>query len=166
MIGGLLWMFFAAMAVVGAGIVAFSKNILHCAFALLGTLVAVCAMYIFLGADFLAMTQVVVYVGGILVLILFGVMMTHQIHARSLRDEIVQPVAAGAAAIVVFGLSFLVIRSQVWPTVELQEAVPTTRDIGRAFLTSHLFPFEFASILLLVAMMGAALLSREKKEEE
>jgi NADH:ubiquinone oxidoreductase subunit 6 (subunit J) len=48
----------------------------------------------------------------------------------------------------------------------LQEAVPTTREFGKAFLTSHLFPFEFASLLLLVAMMGAAMLSREKKEEE
>jgi NADH-quinone oxidoreductase subunit J len=165
MIGGLVWMFFAAAAVASSMLVALSKNILHCAFGLLAALVSICAMYIFLGADFLAMTQVVVYVGGILVLILFGVMMTHRLHARGLRDELVQPIAAGVAAVVVFGLSFMVIRSQVWPTVELQEAVPTTREFGRAFLSSHLFPFEFASLLLLVAMMGAALLSREKKED-
>jgi NADH-quinone oxidoreductase subunit J len=95
MIGGLLWMFFAATAVAASLLVALSKNILHCAFGLLAALVSVCAMYIFLGADFLAMTQVVVYVGGILVLILFGVMMTHRQHARSLLDELVQPVAAG-----------------------------------------------------------------------
>ena len=64
MIGGLIWMLFAALSIGAAATVAFSKNILHCAFGLLGTLVGVCAFYIFLGADFLAMTQVVVYVGG------------------------------------------------------------------------------------------------------
>jgi len=166
MIGGLIWMLFAVLTLGAACTVAFSKNILHCAFGLLGTLVGVCALYIFLGADFLAITQVVVYVGGILVLILFGVMMTHRLHSRTLRDEIVQPVAAGLTAIVVFGLTYLTITSQVWPTKELAEAEPTTREIGKAFLSSHLFPFEFASILLLVAMMGAALLSREKKEDD
>lgn len=166
MIGGLIWMLFAVLSIGAAATVAFSKNILHCAFGLLGALVGVCAFYVFLGADFLAMTQVVVYVGGILVLILFGVMMTHRLHARHLRDELVQPVAAGLTAIIVFGLAYLTITSQVWPAKVPAEATPTTAEIGKAFLTSHLFPFEFASILLLVAMMGAALLSRERKDEE
>jgi NADH-quinone oxidoreductase subunit J len=165
MIGGLIWMFFAALAIGSCLVIATSKNILHCAFALLFALISVCAFYIFLGADFLAITQVVVYVGGILVLVLFGVMMTHRLQARTLREEIVQPVASFAAAAVILVLTLLVIRRQAWPVSDLPEAVPTTREIGRAFLTSHLFPFEFASLLLLVAMMGAALLSREKKED-
>ena len=165
MIEGLLWMLFASLTIGAACLVAFSKNILHCAFGLLGTLLGVCVLYIFLGADFLAMTQVVVYVGGILVLILFGVMMTHRLHARTLREELVQPVAAAIAAAVVFGLSYMVISSQVWPTKELAASEPTTREIGVAFLSTHLFPFEFTSLLLLVAMMGAALLSRERRDE-
>ena len=165
MIGGLIWMFFAAIAIASCLVIATSKNILHCAFALLFALISVCAFYMFLGADFLAITQVVVYVGGILVLVLFGVMMTHRLQARTLREEIVQPVASFSAAAIVLTLTLLVIRKQTWPVVELQESVPTTRELGRAFLTSHLFPFEFVSLLLLVAMMGAALLSREKKED-
>lgn len=165
MIGTLIWMFFALLTAGSCAVIATSKNILHCAFGLLFALISVCAFYIFLGADFLAMTQVVVYVGGILVLVLFGVMMTHRLEARSLRDEIIQPIPALATSLVVFVMTVLTIRQQVWPLVELTDPVPTTRDIGKAFLTSHLFPFEFASFLLLVAMMGAALLSREKKED-
>lgn len=165
MIGSLIWMFFAAVTVGSCVVIATSKNILHCAFALLFALISVCAFYIFLGADFLAITQVVVYVGGILVLVLFGVMMTHRLQARSLREEIVQPVAAFSAAAIVLAMTLLVIRKQAWPLAVLEESAPTTREIGRAFLTSHLFPFEFTSFLLLVAMMGAALLSREKKED-
>ena len=167
MIGGLIWLVFAAVAIGGALLIALSKNILHCASGLLLTLVSVAAFYVFLGADFLAMTQVVVYVGGVLVLVLFGVMMTHRFDARNLRDEIVQPFAALGTALVVLGLTVLVIKEQVWPVKEvLGEAEPTTRLIGEAFLTTHLFPFEFASFLLLVAMMGAALLSREAKDDD
>jgi len=166
MIGSLIWFLFAAFTVFGAVVVATSKNILHCAFGLLASLTGVTAMYVFLGADFLAMAQVVVYVGGILVLILFGVMMTHRLQARSLRQEIVQPVAAVGAALLVFALSVIVISRQVWPVQEVGDPEPTTRLLGKAFLTSHLFPFEFASILLLVAMIGAAMITRAKRDDD
>lgn len=166
MITALLWFVFAAFTVFGSLLVATSKNILHCAFGLLAALLGVTAMYAFLGADFLAMAQVVVYVGGILVLVLFGVMMTHRLQARSLRDELVQPVAAFGAAALVFALSVIVITRQVWPVQEIGDPEPTTRAIGRAFLTSHLFPFEFASILLLVAMIGAAMITRTSQDDD
>jgi len=165
-IGGFIWFLFAAMTLGGGALVATSKNILHCAFGLLAALLGVCVMYAFLGADFLAIAQVVVYVGGILVLVLFGVMMTHRLQARSLREEIVQPLAAFGAAVLVFALSVIVITRQVWPVQEIADPEPTTRAIGRAFLTTHLFPFEFASILLLVAMMGAAMITRERKVDD
>jgi NADH-quinone oxidoreductase subunit J len=159
-----IWWLFAAMTFLAACAVAFNKNVVHCGFGLMFSLLGVCAMYAFLGADFLVATQVIVYVGGILVLVLFGVMMTHRIMAQSYRDEIVQPVAAAGAALLVLLLSVVMIMGQVWPVVErLQEPVPTTRALGRAFLTDWLFPFEFASVLLLVAMMGAAILTRERK---
>ncbi len=166
MISGLIWFLFAGVSVGSAVVVATSKNVVHCGFGLLFTLLGVCAMYAFLGADFLMATQVIVYVGGILVLVLFAVMMTHRIESNRLRDELVQPVAALGAAALVFGLSMLMITRTAWDEKVPGEALPTTSSFGRAFLTDYLFPFEFASVLLLVAMMGAALITREKKEEE
>ena len=69
----LIWCLFATLTAGASFIVAFNKNVVHCGYGLLFSLLGVCAMYAFLGADFLAATQVIVYVGGILVLILFGV---------------------------------------------------------------------------------------------
>ena len=166
MIGGLIWFLFAGMSVGAAALVATSKNVVHCGFGLLFTLLGVCAMYAFLGADFLMATQVIVYVGGILVLVLFAVMMTHRIEASSLKSELIQPFAALGAAALVFALTMLMISRAVWNETTPGEPLPTTRSFGKAFLTDYLFPFEFASVLLLVAMMGAALITREKHEEE
>jgi len=167
MVSSLIWALFAAMTIGAAVAVASSKNVVHCGFGLLFSLLGVCAMYVFLGADFLAATQVIVYVGGILVLILFGVMMTHRVDAKNLRSELVQPIAALIAAGLMFVLSIGMIVDQVWPEKAALEAVtPTTKAFGVSFLTDFLFPFEFASILLLVAMMGAAMFTREQKDDE
>src|SRR4249920_40268 len=69
----------ALLTIASAGMVAFSRNIIYSAFSLLGTFMGVAGLYIFLGADFVAAVQVLIYVGGILVLILFAVMLTHRI---------------------------------------------------------------------------------------
>ena len=164
MIGAIIWYLFAIVAVGAAVVVATSKSVVHCGFGLLFALLSVAAMYAFLGADFLVATQVIVYVGGILVLVLFGVMMTHRIVARRLKEEIVQPWAAAGAAALVLALTVIVITRQVWEVVADPPMLPSTAGLGRAFLTDFLFPFEFASVLLLVAMMGAALITRERKK--
>ena len=160
-----IWYFFAAVTVLSAGVVAFSRSVMHSGIALLFTLLGVCAMYAMLGADFLAITQIVVYVGGILVLVLFAVMMTNRIMSTHLKEELVQPQAAFALAVVVLAMLLLMIHRTAWPLVELTETMPTTARIGEGFLTGYLFPFEFTSILLLVAMMGAAMIIREPKHE-
>lgn len=166
MIAGWIWVLFAALGVLGAGTVAFAKNVVHCGFGLLAALASVAAMYAFLGADFLVATQVIVYVGGILVLVLFGVMMTHRITPKSLREDVIQPVAAGLAGLLVFVLSMLMIFSTDWNVLaEPGDPLPTTARLGRAFLTDWLYPFEFASVLLLVAMIGAAMLTREPRDD-
>lgn len=163
---GWIWLLFAAMGVGGALSVMFSRNIVHCGYGLLFALLSVSAMYVFLGADFLAATQVIVYVGGILVLVVFAVMMTHRIQAEDLHEEVIQPVAAGLAALFVLALSGTVIVDHAWPVLKhLGEPLPSTRPIGRGFLTRFLMPFEFASVLLLVAMIGAAMFSRERRDD-
>jgi len=80
---------FAAITVFSAAFVVFSRNVIYSAFALLFTFFGVAALYVFLSADFIAVTQVVVYVGGILVLLLFGVMFTNNIMDTDLKTDVI-----------------------------------------------------------------------------
>jgi NAD(P)H-quinone oxidoreductase subunit 6 len=155
----------ALITVVSAAMVAFSRNIIYSAFSLLGTFMGVAGIYIFLGADFVAAVQVLIYVGGILVLILFAVMLTHRI-----TDVQVTNRAAGRipALIIVGALVYLLIETiRVTPWVKAKELlyVATTAKIGDLFLYSYLLPFELASLVLLAAMIGAVVLSRKEIRE-
>ena len=81
----------AAMTIGSALVVAVSRNIIYSAFSLLGTFMGVAGIYVFLGADFVAAVQVLIYVGGILVLILFAVMLTHRITDVEKRYQALRP---------------------------------------------------------------------------
>lgn len=155
----------ALITVVSAGMVAFSSNIIYSAFSLLGTFMGVAGLYIFLGADFVAAAHVLIYVGGILVLILFAVMLTHRITDVAITNR-----AAGRVpAVVIVGvLLYLLIQAiKETPWVKAKEVVyaPTTAKIGNLFLEQYLLPFELASLILLAAMIGAVVLSRKEIKE-
>ena len=81
---------FAALTVGSAAVVVLARSLIYSAFALLFTFFGVAGLYVLLGADFLAATQLLVYVGGILVLLLFGVMLTHKLYDLDLRSEVTQ----------------------------------------------------------------------------
>ena len=155
----------ALITVVSAGMVAFSSNIIYSAFSLLGTFMGVAGLYIFLGADFVAAAQVLIYVGGILVLILFAVMLTHRITDVAITNR-----AAGRVpAVIIIGvLLYLLIQAiKETPWVKAKEVIyaPTTAKIGDLFLEQYLLPFELASLILLAAMIGAVVLSRKEIKE-
>ena len=80
----------ALVTVGSAAIVVLSRSLIYSAFALLFTFFGVAIIYVFLGADFLAATQVLIYVGGILILLLFGVMLTHRLYNLNLKTETFQ----------------------------------------------------------------------------
>ena len=157
-----IFYFIALITVVSAGMVAFSRNIIYSAFSLLGTFMGVAGIYIFLGADFVAAAQVLIYVGGILVLILFAVMLTHRITDVAITNR-----AAGRipALLIVGVLVFLLIQTikeTTWVTAKELVYAPTTATIGDQFLEQYLLPFELASVILLAAMIGAVALSRKE----
>jgi NADH:ubiquinone oxidoreductase subunit 6 (subunit J) len=154
---------FAALTLGSAAAVVLSRTLIYSAFALLVTFFGVAGLYVLLGADFLAATQLLVYVGGILVLLLFGVMLTHRIYDLDLRSETTQLVpGAIVAGGLFFVLAYLALHTE-WPGVARPPA-PTTAAIGRLFLGEFLLPFEAASVLLLVALMGAAMIVRRKRD--
>jgi NADH-quinone oxidoreductase subunit J len=155
---------FAIVTVVSAFLVVFSRNIVHAAFSLLFTLFGVAGLYAMLAADFLAVTQVVVYIGGVLVLVLFTVMMTRIPKGEVRRRGLDRYVPAGIFTFALFALLYKVITGTEWPIRAPGAAEATTAEIGTNFMTSYIFPFEYVSLLLLVAMIGAAILIRESKQ--
>jgi NADH-quinone oxidoreductase subunit J len=154
---------FAALTLASAAVVVLSRTLIYGAFALLATFFGVAGLYVLLGADFLAATQLLVYVGGILVLLLFGVMLTHRIQDLDLRDGAIQPASGVIVALGLFVILAALALKTEWPAAERLPA-PTTAEIGRLFLGKFLLPFEAASVLLLVALMGAALIVRRRRD--
>ena len=151
----------AALTLGSALMVVSSKSLLYSAYSLLFTFIGVTGLYVFLWADFLAVVQVVVYVGGILVLIIFGIMLTNKISSVNISHASVQK---GVGAVVVLGfvgaLSFMVY-STPWIQLSNTEPAETTKLIGNLLMMDYLLPFEAASFLLLGALIGATTLSRK-----
>lgn len=158
----IFWMIWI-LIVASAGLVAFGNNLIHSVFALMGTFLGVAGMYIFLNADFLAVTQIVVYVGGILVLLVFGIMLTNKISTAEISQSSVQK---WLGLIVVLGV-LAVILTAVLPHNWVGSALPlafvdTVSGIGKLLFTDYLILFEIASVLLLGALIGAATLARKE----
>jgi len=154
---------FAIVTIVSGAVVVFARSLIYSAFALLFTFFGVAGLYVLLGADFLAATQLLVYVGGILVLLLFGVMLTHRIYDLDLQTEKTQIWSGFFVAVGIFVILVTIALKTEWPTAALAPA-PTTAGIGRLFLGEYLLAFEAASVLLLVALIGAAMIVRRKKD--
>ena len=142
-------------------LVVLSKKLVYSAYALLFTLFGVTGLYVFLWADFLAVVQVVVYIGGILVLIIFGIMLTNKITSVNISNTSVQK-SIGSLILLIFitGLGFMVANTP-WNVVANSEPTQTTEAIGRLLMIDYLLPFEAASLLLLGALIGATTLSRK-----
>jgi NADH-quinone oxidoreductase subunit J len=163
---------FALMTVVSAFIVVLSRNILRSVFALLFTLFGIAGLYLFLHADFLAATQVLIYVGGVLVLLLFGIMLTQKMVEADVRTGKIQftPTLVAMGILFVF-LLFLIFQTP-WNTQgtanfdQNQFGSGTTSGIGTLLMTEWLLPFEVASILLLAALIGAVSIARTRRTTE
>jgi len=157
----LLFFGICLMTIVAAIWVVLSPNLIHSAVSLLFTLFGVAALYVFLYADFIAATQVIIYVGGILVLIIFGVMLTNNIADPKLSNKSEHQLIGG-----IFSFALLIMLANMvfdtnWYVNDLIDKESTVNDIGVMLLSKYLLPFEVVSILLLAALIGAAMLSRK-----
>lgn len=155
--------FIAGLTIISAVMVVYSKKLLNSAIALLFTLFGVAGLYVFLWADFLAAVQVVVYIGGILILIIFGIMLTNRITTVYISHSNIQQGYGGIIVVILMGFLGWMIVKTPWLQKQALEPEQTVATIGRLILTDYLMPFEVASILLLGALIGAATLSRSEK---
>ncbi len=154
----------AALSVGGGLGVALFRDVLASAFSLLAALLGVAGLYLYLGADFVGMTQLLVYVGGVLVLLLFSIMLTRRIGRSPESNPSGGRLlgALGATALTV-GLAWLATHTR-WPAGE-HVAAPSTARIGDALLREYVLPFELASVLLLAALVGSLVLGRRAARE-
>jgi NADH-quinone oxidoreductase subunit J len=161
-----LFLFFGALAVIPALLcVTATRNIVRAAFLLMLSFWGVAGLYALLGADFLMAVQLIVYVGGILVLILFGVMLSRRMSVAEL------PVGVGAQVLGLAGSAalgwflFAAIRWTPWNATELPRDTETIRPIGELFLDKFLLPFELVSVVLLAALIGAVVIARKEFDD-
>ena len=152
----------AAVTVAGAAGVALSRNILYSAVGLLMSLLGAGSLYVFLSADFLAVTQLLVYIGGVLVLIMFAVMLTNRITEINVSNASLG--LWGGAMLFVATAPVLVAVALVtpWAAQPPGPAAYTTAAIGDGFLTKWLLPFEVASLVLLATLIGAVVIARKE----
>lgn len=159
-----LFYLFAGVAVVSSLGVVFSGNIVRTATWLFGTLGAVAALFFLMLANFLGAIQLIVYAGGILVLIVFGVMLTSKspwMHFNPRPIEVFGGCVVCTALLA--GLLTILLRTDWSVGAQPRESVVSVAEFGHALLTDYLLPFEAASVLLLAVMIGAAFLARPEK---
>src|SRR4051794_5261231 len=164
-----LFYLFAGMAAVAAGGLVISRNIVRSAVCLLFTLTGVAGLYFLLSAEFLAAVQLVVYAGGTLILIIFGVMLTSKSPFSRFAPkpgEIVISLSIGAVLLVslVWGINRAIAGGAFASDAYAADNYPMVA-LGQALLGDFLVPFEVASVLLLVVMIGAAYLAKARRRE-
>ncbi len=167
-----IFYFFAGLAVISAALVVTRRSAVHSAVFLVTTLLATAGIYLQLRAEFLFIVQVILYVGGIMVLFIFVIMLVNLDVALHQVQFNRQWLVAGLIALVLGGQIFFAFRlaqrgPNDQPILGVPQAAatqlqPNTEIVGRSLFQNYMLPFEIASILLLVAMVGAVVMARRK----
>jgi len=159
----IIFLLLVTATVLSAWLVVSLKNIIHAAFALLITFFGVGGLFVYLSADFLAATQILIYVGGVMILVLFAIMLSEKVYNVSIFHA-----SKILPALLVFGgVQFVLLRVmlespwRVRPGAAL-EMHPTTETLGGLLLNEYLLPFEVISVLLLAALIGSVVLIRKE----
>jgi len=147
----------AALAVVT------SKNLFHSALFMVLSFVGVAGLYVLLEAGFLAAVQILVYVGAISILIIFAIMLTRRLMAKDLVQRNTQWGISALVAVLLFAvLGFALLRVN-WPVVEATVPGESISILGQKLMSTYALPFEVASVLMLVALVGSIIIARERE---
>ena len=155
--------FIAFSAVVFAILSVISRDIFHCAVYLAMTLLSVSGIYFYLHAEFLGVVQILVYVGGIMTLFIFAIKLTAKIGDKSIQQVNTQFVPSALASLILFYLFCRIIGSHPWMRTQSLDTVISLNEVGKSLITFYALPFEFISLLLLAAMVGAIVIGKVKK---
>ena len=162
---------FAVITLLGAGYLLVTKNILYAAYGLLVAFLGMAGLYVFAGADFVAVTQIMVYIGGILVLMIFGIMLTQNKLKKAESSNAImvssKNISWGIVTAVAFflGLVTMLFQTKFKLTADYVAPESTVQELGVSLLTENLLIFEIVGVLLLIALIGAAFVAKKITEE-
>ncbi len=149
--------------ILGCGLmVVLSRNLFHSALWLIGSFFGVAALYALLEAEFLAVAQILIYIGAISTLIVFATMLTRGMMLGRMQMANFQSGISAVVAVLLMGLLMLVLLQVNWPVQAAAVPDNTIAMIGEAFVSAYVVPFEVVSVLLLVALVGAIMIARER----
>lgn len=161
-VGSVVAFWVLSVVTIGAALMVVAvRNLIHAILFLILSFVGVAGLYITLSADFVAVAQILIYVGAISVLMLFAVFLTPRA-ARDNAETSLRGPAVVLAALVAFTLGAVAVATD-WSEARAGPLSETAEAIGEALLTKYVLPFEIASVLLLAAMVGAIVLVREDR---
>jgi NADH-quinone oxidoreductase subunit J len=153
------------LVVVSGAVAAFSRSIVRAAYSLFFTLAGMAGYYVLLGSDFLAITQVIIYVGGILVLLMFGVLLTNRPVERVQKGRLALYVVGSLASAALLGLvlNHIILQTPWVESANLPDPESNLPLMGKMLLGEYLVPFELAGMTLLLCLIGAAYLVRRRE---
>jgi len=165
----IVFILFALLTVLSAIYMVVTTNIIYAAFSLLLTFIGVAALYIFASAEFIGLTQIMIYIGGVLILIVFGVMLTNKVGNVPINAKSINVLTGLVLSTVLFGVlskSILDVNFSQLPWIKNALLVNqnTTSHIGVNLMTQYILPFEIIAILLMVALMGSAIIAGRKEK--
>jgi len=175
MLDSILFYFFAGVAILSAALMVTRRNAIHCAVFLITTLLATAGIFLQLRAEFLFIAQIILYVGGIMVLFIFVIMLVRlDVAIHHIRFRMQTFVAFLVALALGLELAAVLYFARKLPGEGLfiqgsalaDKLPPNSEELARSLFSSYLLPFEIASVLLLVAMVGAVVMAKNKKRTD
>ena len=163
-----MFYFFEAVAALSAVALALVRNVFYGALLLVVCLLALAGIYVLAFAEFIAVTQILIYAGGILVIIIFGIMLTTKISEKPLVVEHSYILSGLLASVGCFSLLSTVLSKESFVS-SAQVAMPTVNSaqtIGVSLFSKYMLPFEVAGLLLLIALIGASVLASNIKSRK
>ncbi|MEQ9405545.1 MAG: NADH-quinone oxidoreductase subunit J [Cyclobacteriaceae bacterium] len=153
------------MTLLGVGIIVLSKNVVHAAYALALVLVSLAGIYVMLNSELLAVVQILLYAGGVVILLVFGVMLTNRLRNGKLLTHSGNTFVAALISVSVFASLLYLIDKIPLMSLGNSEAGNQIGQLGVSFLTDHLVAFELIAFILLVALVGASYLAKMSSDE-
>ena len=155
--------FIAGLTLLFALFVVLSRNIFHVAVYLAATLVGIACIYLYLDAEFLAVVQVLIYVGAIVTLFIFTIMLTADIDTGSIRGIIRRVSASALVSLALFFILIKVITMTTWKVVLPGNAPISLSELGKSLMLNYALPFEVISLISLAALIGAIVIGKAEK---
>jgi NADH-quinone oxidoreductase subunit J len=165
--GNLTLYFFVLATVLSVMVMLFTRTVFYAALALIVCLISMAGIYALLYAEFLAITQLVIYAGGVLVLILFGIMLTNRIAGKPLLTESHHSVPGVVISVVLFFTLIVAYQQTSFTHVVTPPSMGNhINNIGIELMSTYVLPFEIGGVLLLVCLIGAALMASSFKKKD